>query len=308
MNGIEHTMAVAASIRVLTAEQTLRSGGGYLSQACSSAEILATLFTRVLRLGPSVGPSMPDPFVGVPGHAPSNPSGGRYLGTRTSQTDRFVLSPAHYAVALYATLISVGRLSPKALEQFNQDGSVVEMIGADHSPGCELATGSFGQALSQAAGIALARRAREDSGQVWVFMSDGEFQEGQTWEALQFLAFHRLDNVAVVVDVNGQQVDGRMVDVMEVEPLADKVKAFGAHISRVDAHDPAALAAAAGQRMAGMPMVILADSDPTRGLPSLQSRRPRLHYVRLASDQEREHLRRDVAQLRTVAMAVGAQG
>lgn len=304
---MEHTTAVAASIRALTAEQTLRSGGGYLSQACSSADILATLFTRVLRLGPSLGPSRPEPFVGVPGHVPSNPSGGRYLGARTPDTDRFVLSPAHYAMALYATLISVGRLSPEALGQFNQDGSIVEMIGAEHSPGCELTTGSFGQALSQAAGIALARRARGDSGLVWVFMSDGELQEGQTWEALQFLAFQRLDNVAVVVDVNGQQVDGRMADVMGVEPLADKVKAFGAHVMRVDAHDPAALAAAARQRVPGMPLVILADSDPTCGLPSLQSRWPRLHYVRLASDEEREHLREDVARLRTVATALGAQ-
>lgn len=306
MDGIEDTMAVAARIRALTAEQTLRSGGGYLSQACSSADILATLFTRILRLGPSQGPSRPGPFVGVPGHEPNNPSGGRYLGSRTPDTDRFILSPAHYAMALYAALICVGRLGPKALEQFNQDGGIVEMIGAEHSPGCELTTGSFGQALSQAAGIAIARRARGDGGLVWVFMSDGELQEGQTWEALQFLAFHRLDNVAVVVDVNGQQVDGRMTGVMGVEPLEDKVRAFGAHVLRVDAHDPAALAAAARQGTLGMPLVILADSDPSRGLPSLRSRWPRLHYVRLASDEEREHLRTDVARLRTITRAASA--
>ena len=138
-------------------------------------------------------------------------------------------------------------------------------------------------------------------------MSDGELQEGQTWEALQFLAFHRLDNVAVVVDVNGQQVDGRMTGVMGVEPLDDKVRAFGAHVLRVDAHDPAALTAAARRGTPGMPLVILADSDPSRGLPSLQSRWPRLHYVRLASDEEREHLREDVARLRAVATAAGAQ-
>jgi transketolase len=209
-------------------------------------------------------------------------------------------------MALYAALICVGRLGPKALEQFNQDGGIVEMIGAEHSPGCELTTGSFGQALSQAAGIAIARRARGDGGLVWVFMSDGELQEGQTWEALQFLAFHRLDNVAVVVDVNGQQVDGRMTGVMGVEPLEDKVRAFGAHVLRVDAHDPAALAAAARQGTLGMPLVILADSDPSRGLPSLRSRWPRLHYVRLASDEEREHLRTDVARLRTITRAASA--
>jgi transketolase len=306
VDGFERTTAVAASIRALTAEQALRSGGGYLSQACSSADILATLFTRVLSLGPSLAPSRPERFVGVPGHTPSNPSGGRYLGARTADTDRFILSPAHYAMALYATLISVDRLAPETLEQFNQDGGIVEMIGAEHSPGCELTTGSFGQALSQAAGIALARRARGDSGRVWVFMSDGELQEGQTWEALQFLAFHRLDNVAAVVDVNGQQVDGRMSEVMEVEPLADKVKAFGTHVLRVDAHDPAALEAAARQRMPEMPLIILADSNTTRGLRSLQSRWPRLHYVRLSNDEEREHLKEDVAELRVLMTAMGA--
>ena len=145
MDSVEHTMAVAASIRALTAEQTLRCGGGYLSQACSSADILATLFTGILRLGPSQGPPRPEPFIGVPGREPSNPSGGRYMGARTPDTDRFVLSPAHYAMALYAALICVGRLGPTALGQFNQDGSIVEMIGAEHSPGCELTTGSFGQ-------------------------------------------------------------------------------------------------------------------------------------------------------------------
>jgi transketolase len=207
-------------------------------------------------------------------------------------------------MALYSVLISIGRLDPMALQVFNEDGSVLEMIASEHSPGCELTTGSFGQALSTAGGIALARRARGDTGKIWVFMSDGELQEGQTWEALQFLAFHKLDNVAAIVDVNGQQVDGRMADVMAVEPLADKMTAFGAFTQRVDAHDLSALTAAAGRRQSGVPLVILADSDPTHGLPSLQARWPRLHYVRLAGN-EKERLREDVTNLRTLAPSMG---
>ncbi len=124
----------------------------------------------------------------------------------------------HYALVLYAVLIETGRLGAEALEQFNRDGSTMELIGAEHSPGHEVTAGSLGQALSQAGGIALARRLRGDSGRVWVFMSDGELQEGQTWEAFQALAHYRLDNLGVVLDANGQQCDGRMSEVMNIEP------------------------------------------------------------------------------------------
>jgi len=96
----------------------------------------------------------------------------------------------------------------KGLEQFNRDGSTVEMIGGEHSPGMEVMSGSLGQGLSQAAGIAMARRLKGETGRVWVFMSDGEFQIGQTWEAIQTISFYKLDNICVYVDVNGYQCDG----------------------------------------------------------------------------------------------------
>ena len=112
-------------------------------------------------------------------------------------------------LVLYSTLIETGRLAPEALDSFNEDGSTVELIGAEHSPGHEVTAGSLGQAISQAGGIALARRLRGEPGRVWVFISDGELQEGQTWEAFAAFAFHRLHTIGVYVDVNGQQCDGR---------------------------------------------------------------------------------------------------
>ena len=98
----------------------------------------------------------------------------------------------------------------EGLALFNQDGSTVEMIGAEHSPGHEITAGSLGQALSQVAGIAYARRRKGETGRNWVFMSDGEFQIGQTWEALEIIGFLKLDNIRIIVDVNGQQADGAM--------------------------------------------------------------------------------------------------
>ena len=169
---------VAANIRRRVFEHTLKHNGGYLSQACSSADLLATLYVQVLNLGPSVAPPMPPPFAGPP--SADNPysfTGAGYHGERHPARDRFFVSPAHYALVVYAALIETGRLAPEALDLFNQDGGSMEMIGAEHSPGMEVTTGSLGQGLSQAVGVALARRMRKERGRVWVFLSDGELQE-----------------------------------------------------------------------------------------------------------------------------------
>jgi transketolase len=278
---------VAAGIRRRVLNHTLRNNGGYLSQACSSAEILAALYTTVMRLGPSEAPLMPRPFAGAPG--PDNPdsfTGGGYNGPRAPDLDRFVFSPVHYALVLYAALIEVKRLDENALMQFNKDGSTVELIGAEHSPGHEVTAGSLGQAISQASGIAMARRLKGDTGRVWVFMSDGELQEGQVWEAFQAASHHALDNLCVVVDVNGQCCDGKMTDVMRVEPLARRLSAFGAKVVTVDGHDIAALSDAAETDHLGAPLAVLAKTDPCRGIPLLAERAPKLHYVRFKSDKE----------------------
>lgn len=289
---------VAAGVRRRVLEHTINNNGGYLSQACSAAETLATLYVRVMNLGPSEAPLIPEPFPGVPG--PQNPhyfTGARYNGPQAPHLDRLIFSPAHYALVLYATLVEVGRMAPEGLAQFNQDGSTVEMIGAEHSPGMETTTGSLAQALSQAGGIALARKLRNDSGRVWVYMSDGEFQEGQTWEAFQALAYYRLDNVGIYVDVNAHQCDGLMTDVMNIEPLKEKLEAFGARVFQVDGHDVEALAAPAELPPDGRPLVVLAYTQPWRGLDLLKEREPKLHYVRFKSEAERDRYREALARM-----------
>ena len=279
---------VADGIRRRVLAHVLQHGEGYLSQACSAAELLATLYTGVLHLEPSAGPLLPPPFSGTPGPGRPGWQGGIYNGRKTAESDRFFFSPVHYALVLYAALVEVGRLSPAGLADFNRDGSTIEMIGAEHSPGIETTAGSLAQALSVAGGVALARKLRGDSGRVWVFMSDGEFQEGQTWEAFAAASYHGLHNLGVVVDVNGYQCDGRMDGVMLIEPLADRLRSFGAQVAEVDAHDPAALLAAAASPHPEGALVVLGRSDPCRGIAPLAERVPTLHYLRFRDDAERQ--------------------
>ena len=283
---VARTHGIAAGIRRRVLEHVLAEGEGYLSQACSSAEILALLYARILMLGAPEPSRWAETFPGVPGRGGAPAGLGRWVhGTADPRLDRLVFSPAHYALPLYAALIEVGRLPERALRSFNRDGSTLDMIGAEHSPGFEVTTGSLGQGLSQAAGIATARKTRGESGRVWVFLSDGEFQEGQTWEALASASFYNLGNLRVVVDANGQQCDGRISGVLGIEPLGERVRAFGAYAREVDGHDVVALEEALSGPAEG-PLVVIARTDPTRGLPAL-SKRKMLHTVRLASGEDR---------------------
>ncbi len=293
---------VADAVRRRVLEHTLTNKGGYLSQACSSAELLATLYLRVMRLGSSTAPLVPRPFAGVPGRGnPHAFTGADYNGPKAPDLDRFIFSPVHYALVLYSLLIELGRLGPDALDDFNRDGSTVELIGAEHSPGHEVTAGSLAQALSQAGGIALARRLRGDTGRVWVFMSDGEFQEGQTWEAFAALAHYRLGRLGVYIDANTQQCDGPMEAVMGIEPLAERLRAFGAEVHEVDGHDPNALATPATDRaMPDRPLVVIARTDPCRGIELLRERAPKLHYVRFKDEREFRLYRTQLDQMRGV--------
>jgi transketolase len=281
--------SAAAQIRRRVLDHTLAHNGGYMSQACSSAELLATLYLHSLRLAPVAQPLMPRPFPGTPKRGnTAYCTGAEFNGHAQAHHDRFVLSPAHYALVVYTVLIESGRMDPAGLEQFNRDGSSVEMIGAEHSPGCEVTCGSLGQALSQAAGIALARKLRGDTGRVVVMLSDGELQIGQTWEALQAAAHHRLDNLLLCVDVNRQQCDGTVESVMTIEPLEARLQAFGWQALRVDGHDPQAIDAALNAPGAGRPRSVLCDTDPCRGLELLRRNAPRLHYLRFTSAADRQ--------------------
>lgn len=283
------TEQVAHGIRVRVFEHVIRHNGGYLSQACSAAEQLAFLYNEALTLGPPTLPMIPAPFGGVPSAAnPTYVTGAGYNGPFAPEFDRLFIAPAHYALVAYACLIEVGRMALEGLEMFNQDGSSVEMIGAEHSPGMEVHNGTLGIGFSTGAGLAWGRKRRGEAGEVCVFMSDGEVQEGQTWEAVQTAAHHGIDNLWALMDVNRQQCDGAMADVMTVGNIATKLRNFGAVVAEVDGHDIAALRQAKAEPHVGKPLIILAHSSPTKGMAYLEPRLPRLHYVRFKSDAERD--------------------
>lgn len=280
--------AIARGIRKRVLSHVLTNNGGYMSQACSAAELLAALYGGALNFGTVEKPIDPPHFVGVPKVGEDNyVTGAQFHGPRGTDLDRLIVSPAHYALVVYAALIETGRLREDGLDYFNKDGSTVEMIGAEHSPGFETTTGSLAQAISQAGGIALARKIRKEIGKTWVFMSDGEFQEGQTWEALSAASFHKLANLRIIVDVNQTQCDGPMETVMSVEPLADRIRAFGWQVSVVDGHSLPEIYAAS-QMDGDRPQAILCYTDPVHGLALLAERAPVLHYLRFTSDKERE--------------------
>ncbi|GHD99872.1 transketolase [Defluviimonas sp. 20V17] len=296
MQNIKTTEEVARGIRRRVFEHTMRNNGGYLSQACSAAEQLAFLYNEALTLGAPTRPMIPEPFQGVP--AADNPgyvTGAGYNGPAAPHLDRLFIAPAHYALVAYATLIETGRMAPEGLEMFNKDGSSVEMIGAEHSPGMEVHNGTLGIGLSTAAGLAWGRKRRGDSGEVCVFMSDGEVQEGQTWEAVQAAAFHGIDNLWAIMDVNAQQCDGAMDSVMEVGDIAAKLRDFGAVVCEIDGHDLDAMRQARAEPHPGRPLIILAHTSPTQGMSFLRRRFPRLHYVRFKSDDERAEMNREIA-------------
>jgi transketolase len=285
------TEAIALGIRRRVFLHTMRHNGGYLSQACSAAESLALLYNEFLHLGAPTLPGMPLPFRGVP--AADNPdafTGAGYHGAFSPDYDRFIVSPAHYALVIYSALIETGRMDENALDHFNRDGSSVEMIGAEHSPGMEVTTGSLAQGLSMAAGIAWARKRKGEQGKVWVYMSDGEFQEGQTWETLAAISYHQIDNLRIIVDVNRQQCDGAMSSVLDLGDLPARVASFGITTHAINGHDLDAFRNAAASTEPGKALMILANTSPYQGMDFLKRRFPRLHYVRFKSADERQEM------------------
>lgn len=250
---------MAQAIRVRSFETAVRLNGCYLGQSCSAAELLSVLFIRHL---------------------------DRAAG------DMLILSPAHYCLALYAAMAEVGELSDEAFETYNADGSTVEMIGGTGAPGMPFTTGSLAQGLSQAIGVAMARKHRGIGGRVFVYMSDGELQEGQTWEALMTLGFRKLDNLVIVLDVNYSQVDGDPRKVLDFDPVGAKMVAFNLNAMEIDGHDLAAIDAALSDPGDGRPKVLIAMTNIAQGLPSI-SNRANLHFVRFR-DGEAEKARADL--------------
>ncbi len=293
---IDDVERIASNVRRRVLKYTLSNNGGYLSQACSSAETLATLYLRALKLGPSVSQPLPGPFRGSPGPGIETVTGEGFNGDPTDLTlDRLIFSPVHYAVVLYSLLVETGRLDEKAFDNYNVDGSTVELIGAEHSPGHAVTAGSLAQALSQAAGIAYARKLKNATGRVFVFMSDGEFQEGQTWEAAQTLVNLKI-NLVVVVDVNGQQCDGEMKQVCDVGDLARKLRGFGAEVKQVDGHNVSEIEMAVRAR-SDLPRFVLCNTNPCQGIPLLNDRAPKLHYIRFRDTAEKRQFENVLASM-----------
>ena len=150
--------------------------------------------------------------------------GSAYHGQHAPDKDRFFVSCCHYASVIYCALAAVGRLSPAALEKFNVDGWNMEMIGAEHSPGFENTPGPWAITVSIAAEPPHARKMKGETGLVYCLMGDGELQEGQTWECVQAAGYYKLDNFIMVIDANGQQVEGAIEDQMTEEPLEDRFR------------------------------------------------------------------------------------
>ncbi len=288
---------VAQGIRKRVFEHCIKNNGGYLSQACSAAEQLAWLYNDILNLGDSTLPMIPEEFNGVPSKDNlSYVTGAGYNGPFEPSFDRLIIAPAHYALVAYATLIEVGRMAPEALDMFNQDGSSVEMIGAEHSPGMEVHNGTLGVGLSTGAGLAMGRKIKNESGEVCVFMSDGELQEGQVWEALQTCVHHKIDNLWAIVDVNEQQVNGTMKDVMDIGDIAKKIESFGAVVAEINGHDFQQMNEAKYLNHKNKPLIILARTSPYKGMNYLKTRFPKLHYVRFKSEDERVKMNDEISK------------
>lgn len=232
----EDARRVAARIRLRAVRMVAKQGFGYLGQALSSAELLAVLFTEHLHLG----------------------------------VDRFVLSPAHYTIALYAAAADLGLVTEEQLATYGDDDSPLEAIGTERTPVVDLTCGSLAQGLSGAVGLALAARLRAEDRLVYTFVSDGELEEGQLWEAAMFAGHHDLAGLVVLLDRNDSQVDGPVSEVTTVEPVTAKWRAFGWHAEEVDGHDVDAVSAALGRaRSAPGPAVLVARTHVRQGLSCL---------------------------------------
>src|SRR6478752_2363917 len=200
-------------IRRIVIEQSKRANVGHIGSSLSVADSLGTLYAGVLR-----------------GEGPDDP-----------ERDRMVLSKGHASLALYGALHECGVIGAAELASFCVDGSRLGTHPDHVLPGVDFSTGSLGHGLSLATGSALAARLSGSARRTFVLMSDAECNEGSVWEAVMFAAHHRLGNLVVVVDVNGQQALGYTRDVLDLTPLEERWRAFGWDVHTVDGHDCGAL-------------------------------------------------------------------
>ena len=188
--------------------------------------------------------------------------------------DRFVLSKGHCSPALYACLAERGFFDKAILNTFRNIDSILEgHPSMRYVPGVDMSTGSLGQGISAAVGMALAGKLDEKSYRVYSIIGDGECQEGQVWEALMAAAHYKLDNMVAILDHNSLQIDGDIKEVMNPEPLYDKFKAFNWHVIKIDGHDMAQIEDALRQAKAvkNQPVMIVAETVKGKGVSYMEN-------------------------------------
>lgn len=248
----------ALGIRRSVLQMAEVQGQGYVGQGLGIADVLAVLYLDQARL--------------------------RADDPDWSGRDRVLLSIGHYAIALYAALAEAGVIDKQELETYGSDDSRLPMSSmASYTPGVEISGGSLGHGLGLAVGMALGLRHQGNDNRIFNLLSDGELDEGATWEAAMVAAHHRLGRVIAVVDVNALQADGPTENVLRTEPVVDKWQAFGWHAVRANGNDPAALLAAFDEVAATddeTPAVVVCDTKVGRGVRMLETRE-KAHFMRI---------------------------
>ena len=233
-------------------------GQGYIGQGLGIADALAALYFHELRYDPR--------------------------DTEWSGRDRFILSTGHYSIALWAVLAEAAVIPVEELSTYGADGSRLDMSTLDTTPGVEMTGGSLGHGLGQSVGMALGLRLDGGDGRVFVELSDGELQEGSTWEAAMSAGHFGLDNLVALIDCNGIQADGKVV--IEIEPVADKWRAFCWVVSEIDGNDMSQIVHAlhGARSRNGRPKAIVLRTLPGKGVRTLEQRE-KAHFVRVEPDE-----------------------
>lgn len=240
---------LARRIRMRCVEMTGRANASHIGSALSTADILAVLYGKVLRFDPK-RPDWPE-------------------------RDRFILSKGHACTALYGVLAEMDYFPLADLETFYQNGSPLAGHATHKNmPGVEVSTGSLGHGLPLATGMALAAKRDGQTRRVFCMLSDGECDEGSTWEAALFAPHHSLDNLIVIVDYNKIQSLGRVEDVIDLEPLAQKWQAFGWGVREINGHDLAAVDGALTNlpSEAGKPTCVVAHTVKGKGVSFMEDK------------------------------------
>ena len=247
-NELKALKTLACKVRIGIVESTNAAKCGHPGGSLSSAEVLTYLYEKEMNVDPA------------------NP--------KMAERDRFVLSKGHCAPALYAVLAHKGFFPVEDLLTLRKIGSYLQgHPNMNTVPGVDMSTGSLGQGVSTAAGMALAAKVSGNPCRVYTLLGDGEIQEGQVWEAFMFSAHYKLDNLCVIIDNNGLQIDGNIADVMSPYPIVDKVVAFGFHTITVDGHSFEELenAFAEAKTISGKPTAIIMNTTKGKGVSFMEN-------------------------------------